>query len=76
MEQCFEDLALKVVMNQNLQAIFFLGDDFNCDIFAIVVEQIMEVPSLLEEGSNVVKRNITKLKQDHQAPPSGGTCCL
>ncbi|KAM6568798.1 hypothetical protein CsatB_016783 [Cannabis sativa] len=55
-EQCFEELALK----------------------------IMEVPSLLEEGSNAVKRNmILKQKQDHQAPPGGGGgsggsggCCL
>ncbi|XP_062117380.1 ras-related protein RABC2a-like [Humulus lupulus] len=48
-EQCFEELALK----------------------------IMEVPSLLEEGSNAVKRNIIKHKQDHQAPPGGGGgCCL
>ncbi|EXB75905.1 Ras-related protein RABC2a [Morus notabilis] len=46
-EQCFEELALK----------------------------IMEVPSLLEEGSNAVKRNIIKQKPDHQAPP-GGACCL
>ncbi|PON49003.1 Small GTP-binding domain containing protein [Parasponia andersonii] len=45
-EQCFEELALK----------------------------IMEVPSLLEEGSNVVKRNIIKQKQDHQAPPNGACC--
>ncbi|KAK2658130.1 hypothetical protein Ddye_011182 [Dipteronia dyeriana] len=44
-EQCFEELALK----------------------------IMEVPSLLEEGSTVVKRNILKQKPD-QAPPSGGCC--
>jgi hypothetical protein len=48
-------------------------------------KQIMEVPSLLEEGSNAVKRNmILKQKQDHQAPPGGGGggsggsggCCL
>ncbi|XP_059427887.1 ras-related protein RABC2a-like [Corylus avellana] len=45
-EQCFEELALK----------------------------IMEVPSLLEEGSTVVKRNILKQKQEYQAPPSGGCC--
>ncbi|XVE76102.1 hypothetical protein DITRI_Ditri12bG0146300 [Diplodiscus trichospermus] len=45
-EQCFEELALK----------------------------IMEVPSLLEEGSAVGKRNILKQKPDHQAPPAGSCC--
>lgn len=44
-EQCFEELALK----------------------------IMEVPSLLEEGSAVGKRNILKQKQEHHT--SGGGCC-
>ncbi|XP_021739748.1 ras-related protein RABC2a-like [Chenopodium quinoa] len=46
-EQCFEELALK----------------------------IMEVPSLLEEGSNVGKRNVLKQKQDQRASPPGGGCC-
>ncbi|TXG58424.1 hypothetical protein EZV62_016253 [Acer yangbiense] len=45
-EQCFEELALK----------------------------IMEVPSLLEEGSTAVKRNILKQKPEYQAPSSGGCC--
>ncbi|XP_021824070.1 ras-related protein RABC2a [Prunus avium] len=45
-EQCFEELALK----------------------------IMEVPSLLEEGSTAAKRNILKQKQENQAPPSSGCC--
>ncbi|BBH07744.1 RAB GTPase homolog C2A [Prunus dulcis] len=45
-EQCFEELALK----------------------------IMEVPSLLEEGSTAAKRNILKQKQENQAPPSDGCC--
>ncbi|KAL2514323.1 Ras-related protein RABC2a [Forsythia ovata] len=45
-EQCFEELALK----------------------------IMEMPSLLEEGSSMGKRNILKQKQEHQTPPSGGCC--
>ncbi|XP_050243235.1 ras-related protein RABC2a [Quercus robur] len=45
-EQCFEELALK----------------------------IMEVPSLLEEGSSLVKRNILKQKPEYQAPPNGGCC--
>ncbi|GLT92302.1 hypothetical protein SLE2022_101430 [Rubroshorea leprosula] len=35
--------------------------------------KIMEVPSLLEEGSNV-KRNILKQKPENQAPQSGGCC--
>ncbi|KAJ9181512.1 hypothetical protein P3X46_009636 [Hevea brasiliensis] len=39
--------------------------------------KIMEVPSLLEEGSTAVKRNILKQKQENQAPPSrsNGGCC-
>ncbi|KAK9289975.1 hypothetical protein L1049_008137 [Liquidambar formosana] len=37
--------------------------------------KIMEVPSLLEEGSTAVKRNILKQKPEYQAPPSGGGCC-
>ncbi|XP_058212762.1 ras-related protein RABC2a-like isoform X2 [Rhododendron vialii] len=37
--------------------------------------KIMEVPSLLEEGSSTaVKRNILKQKQGYKAPPSGGCC--
>ncbi|KAL6998171.1 Ras-related protein RABC2a [Sarracenia purpurea var. burkii] len=46
-EQCFEELALK----------------------------IMDVPSLMEEGSTVVKRNILKEKQEYRAPPPHGSCC-
>ncbi|XP_010490837.1 PREDICTED: ras-related protein RABC2a-like [Camelina sativa] len=45
-EQCFEELALK----------------------------IMEVPSLLEEGSTAVKRNILKQKPEHQTNPQAGCC--
>lgn len=45
-EQCFEELALK----------------------------IMEVPSLFDQGSNVVKKNILKQKQDQRPPPGGGCC--
>ncbi|PWA97305.1 GTP-binding protein yptV3 [Artemisia annua] len=37
--------------------------------------KIMEVPSLLEEGSTVVKRNILKHKPEHQTPTSNGGCC-
>ncbi|GFY93300.1 RAB GTPase homolog C2A [Actinidia rufa] len=37
---------------------------------------IMEVPSLLEEGSTVVKRNILKQKQEQSAHPGSGGCCL
>ncbi|KAI3706705.1 hypothetical protein L6452_24628 [Arctium lappa] len=37
--------------------------------------KIMEVPSLLEEGSTVVKRNTLKQKPEHQsAMPTGGCC--
>lgn len=36
--------------------------------------KIMEVPSLLEEGSSVVKRNILKQKPECQAPPTSGCC--
>ncbi|KAG8091814.1 hypothetical protein GUJ93_ZPchr0012g19893 [Zizania palustris] len=37
--------------------------------------KIMEVPSLLEEGSSsVVKRNILKQKQENQAKNGGGCC--
>ncbi|KAF7117061.1 hypothetical protein RHSIM_RhsimUnG0004300 [Rhododendron simsii] len=37
--------------------------------------KIMEVPSLLEEGSSTaVKRNILKQKQEYKAPPFGGCC--
>lgn len=34
----------------------------------------MEVPSLLEEGSTSVKRNILKQKQEPQASQDGGCC--
>ncbi|KAG8648596.1 ras-related protein RABC2a isoform X2 [Manihot esculenta] len=39
--------------------------------------KIMEVPSLLEEGSTAVKRNILKQKQENQAPSSRSNdgCC-
>ncbi|PWA75326.1 Ran GTPase [Artemisia annua] len=36
--------------------------------------KIMEVPSLLEEGSTVVKRNILKQKPENQAAPTTGCC--
>ncbi|KAJ4978899.1 hypothetical protein NE237_009679 [Protea cynaroides] len=36
--------------------------------------KIMEVPSLLEEGSSIVKRNILKQNPEYKAP-SGGGCC-
>lgn len=36
--------------------------------------QIMEVPSLLQEGSTGVKRNILKHKQEQQVRPLGGCC--
>ncbi|CAA2995572.1 ras-related RABC2a-like [Olea europaea subsp. europaea] len=36
--------------------------------------KIMEVPSLLEEGSTVGKRNILKQKQEQHTPPAGSCC--
>ncbi|KAF8042477.1 hypothetical protein BT93_A0952 [Corymbia citriodora subsp. variegata] len=36
--------------------------------------KIMEVPSLLEEGSTAAKRNILKQKQEHRAP-ANSSCC-
>ncbi|PWA38573.1 Ran GTPase [Artemisia annua] len=36
--------------------------------------KIMEVPSLLEEGSTVVKRNILKQKPENQVAPTTGCC--
>ncbi|KAL3581355.1 hypothetical protein D5086_015687 [Populus alba] len=37
--------------------------------------KILEVPSLLENGSVVVKQQIMKDKQVYQAPRGGGSCC-
>uniref|UniRef100_A0A6N2LQ17 Uncharacterized protein n=1 Tax=Salix viminalis TaxID=40686 RepID=A0A6N2LQ17_SALVM len=37
--------------------------------------KILEVPSLLENGSVVVKQQIMKDKQAYQAPRGGGSCC-
>ncbi|XP_010050462.2 ras-related protein RABC2a [Eucalyptus grandis] len=36
--------------------------------------KIMEVPSLLEEGSTAAKNKILKQKQEHR-PPANGSCC-
>ncbi|RDX86525.1 Ras-related protein RABC2a [Mucuna pruriens] len=36
--------------------------------------KIMEAPSLLEEGSTVVKRSVLKQKQEPQASQNGGCC--
>lgn len=36
--------------------------------------KILEVPSLLEEGSTVGKRNILKQKQEYHSSPSSGCC--
>ncbi|KAL6987321.1 Ras-related protein RABC2a [Sarracenia purpurea var. burkii] len=36
--------------------------------------KIMEVPSLLEEGSTAVKRNILKQRQEYQAQTTSGCC--
>ncbi|KAG5584236.1 hypothetical protein H5410_044670 [Solanum commersonii] len=45
----------------------------NC--FEELALKIMEVPSLLEEGSTVGKRNILKQKQEQQTQQGGGGCC-
>ncbi|KAJ8537742.1 hypothetical protein K7X08_014282 [Anisodus acutangulus] len=42
--------------------------------FEELAVKIMEVPSLLEEGSTVGKRNILKQKQEQQTQQSGGCC--
>ncbi|XP_060201424.1 ras-related protein RABC2a-like isoform X1 [Lycium barbarum] len=44
----------------------------NC--FEELALKIMEVPSLLEEGSTVGKRNILKQKQEQQTQQGGGCC--
>ncbi|KAJ8754028.1 hypothetical protein K2173_001926 [Erythroxylum novogranatense] len=36
--------------------------------------KIMDIPSLLEEGSTAVKRNILKNKSERQVPPDNGCC--
>ncbi|XP_076915350.1 ras-related protein RABC2a-like [Bidens hawaiensis] len=43
--------------------------------FEELAVKIMEVPSLLEEGSTVVKRSIMKQKPEHQARTPNGCCC-
>ncbi|EXB39458.1 Ras-related protein RABC2a [Morus notabilis] len=43
--------------------------------FKDLVLKILEVPSLLENGSSVVKRQAMKQKQEYQSP-RGGRCCL
>ncbi|KAL3358262.1 hypothetical protein AABB24_015418 [Solanum stoloniferum] len=45
----------------------------NC--FEELALKIMEVPSLLEEGSTVGKRNILKQKQEQQTQQGSGGCC-
>ncbi|KAI4300352.1 hypothetical protein L6164_033740 [Bauhinia variegata] len=42
--------------------------------FEELAMKIMDIPSLLEEGSTVVKRNILKQKQEPQAQERGGCC--
>lgn len=38
------------------------------------ITQIMEIPSLLDEGSAVVKRNILKQNTENQTAPTNGCC--
>ncbi|KAL9318208.1 hypothetical protein ACSQ67_014725 [Phaseolus vulgaris] len=42
--------------------------------FEELAQKIMEVPSLLEEGSTAVKRNVLKQQQEPQASEIGGCC--
>ena len=75
-EKCFEDLALKVDFFQtNFE---YWNRETNQLILCIIrffcSPQIMEAPSLIEEGSTVVKRNI--LKQQEFQPASTTSCCL
>lgn len=44
------------------------------ECFEELALKILEVPSLLEEGSAAVKRNILKQKQENHASPGGGCC--
>jgi Ras-related protein Rab-18 len=54
--------------------LFFAARNVAVDVPAVIM-QILEVPSLLEEGSSsVVKRNILKQKQESHAKNSSGCC--
>ncbi|CAI9097929.1 OLC1v1034453C1 [Oldenlandia corymbosa var. corymbosa] len=81
-EKCFEELALKVkIFYYFVYYCYFGSDELSEEIVfrkkqkdkVFIFMQIMEVPSLLEEGSTAGKRNILKQKQEQQT--SGGGCC-
>ncbi|KAJ9159886.1 hypothetical protein P3X46_025340 [Hevea brasiliensis] len=42
--------------------------------FKELILKILEVPSLLEKGSVVIKQQVLKQKQGYQAPRNGGCC--
>lgn len=42
--------------------------------FEELASKILEVPSLLEEGSTILKRTVLKAQQQYHAPPSAGCC--
>ncbi|KAJ6986772.1 hypothetical protein NC653_020109 [Populus alba x Populus x berolinensis] len=76
--QCFKELTLKnaegVKLHLNpsckhtLKGLAWAKNLVRCP-------EILEVPSLLENGSVVVKQQIMKDKQVYQAPRGGGSCC-
>ncbi|KAG6765167.1 hypothetical protein POTOM_029185 [Populus tomentosa] len=71
--QCFKELTLKnaegVKLHLNPSCKHTLKG------LAWAKNRILEVPSLLENGSVVVKQQIMKDKQVYQAPRGGGSCC-
>lgn len=85
-EKCFQELALKVralILLINLLLIIMcfswtiLIDEYNLKLMGVsfwIDNQIMEVPSLMEEGSSAVKRNVLKPKQETQ-PSDNPACC-
>lgn len=89
-EQSFEELVLKVDKRHYCLFLIYMQCSSKVEVLSSLLKrdkglltqwvllydfrQIMEVPRLLEEGSNVIKRNILKQKQEHQTPPSGGCC--
>ncbi|MBA0776672.1 hypothetical protein Gotri_011637 [Gossypium trilobum] len=79
-EQCFEELALKDKAGTMNKEPLNEGDKNKNGIISClgsdqlwIFLQIMEIPSLLEEGSSVGKRNMLKQKPEYQASPGG--CC-
>ena len=81
-EKCFEELSLKVILSKQTLCMFNCVYRFICSKILTsmgFLKQIIEVPSLWEEGSNV-NRNIIEYKKEHAPPPTrsngggGGFC--